>query len=81
VLLEEHFFAGKSLVLDHGQGLYTMYFHLEGFLVGPGQRVGRGEAIARVGSTGRVTGPHLHWGARLNWARINPEGLLRLNDQ
>lgn len=80
-LLEEHFFAGKSLVLDHGQGLYTMYFHLEGFLVGPGQRVGRGEEIARVGSTGRVTGPHLHWGARLNRARINPEELLRLNDQ
>ena len=79
--MEEHFFAGKSLVLDHGQGLYTMYFHLEGFLVGPGQRVERGEAVARVGSTGRVTGPHLHWGARLNWARINPEELLRLNDQ
>jgi hypothetical protein len=79
-LMEEHFFAGKSLVLDHGQGLYTMYFHLEEFLVSPGQRVGRGEEIARVGSTGRVTGPHLHWGARLNWARINPEELLRLND-
>ena len=80
-LLEDHFFAGKSLILDHGQGLYTMYFHLEAFLVGIGQRVGRGEAIARVGSTGRVTGPHLHWGARLNGARINPEELLRLNDQ
>jgi hypothetical protein len=80
-LAEEHFFAGKSLVLDHGQGVYTMYFHLETILVRPGQRVERGEVVARVGSTGRVTGPHLHWGARLNGARINPEELLRLNDQ
>ena len=80
-LAEEHFFAGKSLVLNHGQGLYTMYFHLETILVRPGQRVERGEVVARVGSTGRVTGPHLHWGARLDGARINPEELLRLNDQ
>jgi hypothetical protein len=77
-LAEEHFFAGKALVLDHGQGAYTMYFHLQAFLVGPGQRVDRGEAVARVGSTGRVTGPHLHWGARLNGARINPAALLHL---
>ncbi len=77
-LAEEQFFAGKALVLDHGQGLYTMYFHLEAILVRPGQRVGRGELVARVGSSGRATGPHLHWGARLNGARINPEGLLHL---
>ena len=80
-LAEEHFFAGKSLVLDHGQGLYTMYFHLEASLVRVGQRVERGEVVAHVGSTGRVTGPHLHWGARLSGARINPEELLRLHDQ
>jgi len=80
-LAEEHFFAGKSLVLDHGQGVYTMYFHLETFLVRPGQRVKRGEVVARVGSSGRATGPHLHWGARLSGARINPEELLRLDGQ
>ena len=78
VLAGEQFFSGKSLVLDHGQGLYTMYFHLETILVGPGQRVASGDVVARVGSTGRVTGPHLHWGARLNGARIDPEELLRL---
>jgi len=78
VLAEEHFFAGKSLVLDHGEGLYTMYFHLEDSLVRPGQRVTQGAMIGRVGSTGRATGPHLHWGARLFGARIDPEELLRL---
>jgi murein DD-endopeptidase MepM/ murein hydrolase activator NlpD len=77
-LAEEHFFGGRSLVLDHGEGLYTMYFHLEESLVRTGQRVARGEPIGRVGSTGRATGPHLHWGVRLYGARINPDDLLRL---
>jgi len=80
-LAEEHFFGGKSLVLDHGEGLYTMYFHLQESLVRPGQRVTQGEPIGRVGSTGRATGPHLHWGVRLHGARINPDGLLRLTPE
>lgn len=77
-LADEHFFAGRSLVLDHGEGLYTMYFHLEDSLVRAGQRVAQGEPIGRVGSTGRATGPHLHWGARMYGARIDPQELLRL---
>jgi murein DD-endopeptidase MepM/ murein hydrolase activator NlpD len=81
VLAEEHFFGGRSLVLDHGEGLYTMYFHLQESLVQPGQRVTQGELIGRVGSTGRATGPHLHWGVRLAGARINPEDLLRLRPE
>ncbi len=80
-LAEEHFFAGKSVVLNHGEGLYTMYFHLEESLVRPGQHVAQGAAIGRVGSTGRATGPHLHWGARLYGARIDPEELLQLGPQ
>ena len=78
-LVADHFFAGTSVVLDHGLGLYTMYFHLQESLVREGQRVDRGEAIARVGSTGRATGPHLHWGARLHGARIDPQDLLRIS--
>ena len=78
VLAEEHFFAGNSLVLDHGEGLFTMYFHLQESVVRPGQRVRAGEMLGRVGSTGRATGPHLHWGARLFGARIDPEELLRI---
>lgn len=80
VVEADQFFSGKSLVIDHGQGLYTMYFHLAEFLAPAGHRVAKGDIVARVGSTGRVTGPHLHWGARLNGARINPEALLRLAD-
>ncbi len=76
-LVADHFFAGRSIILDHGLGLYTMYFHLQESLVQPGQRVERGQAIARVGSTGRATGPHLHWGGRLYGARIDPQELLK----
>jgi peptidase M23-like protein len=76
-LLANHFFAGTSVFLDHGLGLYTMYFHLQESLVQPGQRVEAGQIIARVGSTGRATGPHLHWGARLDGARIDPQELLQ----
>ncbi len=74
----QQFFAGTMVILDHGMGLYTMYFHLQDILVQPGQHVERGDLIARVGSTGRATGPHLHWGARLQGARIDPLELLRL---
>jgi murein DD-endopeptidase MepM/ murein hydrolase activator NlpD len=77
-LAAEHFFGGKSVVLDHGQGLYTMYFHLQDGLVQHGQRVAQGEVIGRVGSTGRATGPHLHWGARVYGARVDPQELLQL---
>lgn len=76
-LVDDQFFAGKAIVLDHGLGLFTMYFHLQESLVQPGRRVGRGQIIGRAGSTGRATGPHLHWGARLHGARINPRELLR----
>ncbi len=78
VLREDFFFSGKSLVLDHGGGLYTMYFHLQNFAVEKGSQVRKGDLIGWTGMTGRVTGPHLHWGARLNEARIDPFELLAL---
>lgn len=76
-LVADQFFSGTSVILDHGLGLYTMYFHLQESLVRAGQGVERGEIIARVGSSGRATGPHLHWGARLVGARIDPRALLQ----
>src|SRR4029453_6020298 len=74
-LLGEFFFAGRLVALDHGLGLYTLYFHLDGVSVTEGQIVERGQTIGTVGTTGRSTGPHLHFGAQLGRARINPPDL------
>jgi murein DD-endopeptidase MepM/ murein hydrolase activator NlpD len=76
VLAEELFFAGNAVFIDHGDGLITMYFHLSNIVVKAGQDVRKGEAIGAVGETGRVTGPHLHFGVRWHGARINPALLL-----
>lgn len=77
-LVDEQFFPGRLVVLDHGLGLFTLYFHLEAVEVAEGARVGRGERIGRVGATGRATGPHLHFAVRLAGARVDPQALLRL---
>jgi hypothetical protein len=68
----DFFFNGLSVVLDHGQGVITMYNHLSRIDVVKGMRVARGERIGAVGKTGRVTGPHLHWSVSLNNARVDP---------
>ncbi len=78
VLVDELFFSGKSVVLDHGWGSYSMYFHLSEVLVKEGDRVLTGAMLGRVGSTGRSTGPHLHWGMRIHGARVDPLTLLNI---
>jgi murein DD-endopeptidase MepM/ murein hydrolase activator NlpD len=77
-LTVDHFFSGKGIFLDHGLGLYSMYFHLSEVLVRDGDLVKAGQVIGKVGATGRATGPHLHWGVKLNGARVNPYALLDL---
>jgi murein DD-endopeptidase MepM/ murein hydrolase activator NlpD len=76
VLTGDFYFAGKSVVVDHGAGLLTMYFHLSDIKVEEGDEVRKGEVIALSGMTGRVTGPHLHWGARAGGARVDPLQLI-----
>ncbi len=74
----DHFFSGKGVIIDHGVGLFSMYFHLSEIDVQLGQSLNKGEALGKVGATGRATGPHLHWGIRLNGARVNPYALTAL---
>jgi murein DD-endopeptidase MepM/ murein hydrolase activator NlpD len=74
----DHIFSGRGIYVDHGLGLYSMYFHLSEILVRDGDLVKAGQIIGKVGATGRATGPHLHWGAKVNGARVNPYALLDL---
>jgi murein DD-endopeptidase MepM/ murein hydrolase activator NlpD len=79
-LVDDLFFSGKSVILDHGQGIYSMYFHLSEVLVREGEKIGKGDVLGQVGSTGRSTGPHLHWGVRVRGAKVDPFSLIRATE-
>lgn len=78
VLAKDLFFSGNAVFIDHGLGVYSVYLHLSEIRVVPGQMLEKGELLGLAGATGRVTGPHLHWGVRVQNARVDPFSLLAL---
>jgi len=74
----EQFFGGRSVVIDHGAGVFSVYYHLKEFAVAEGQAVSRGDRVGSVGATGRATGPHLHFGVRVPGGRVDPTRLFAL---
>ncbi len=76
VLAGDRYFTGNTVMIDHGLTLFSLFAHLSEIDVKAGDTVAAGDVIGKVGATGRVTGPHLHWSVRINGARIDPLSLL-----
>jgi murein DD-endopeptidase MepM/ murein hydrolase activator NlpD len=72
------FFTGNTIIVDHGLGVVSLLAHLSTMDVEEGQTVTAGQVVGRVGATGRVTGPHLHWGVTVAGARVDPLSVLAL---
>ena len=79
ILLGDFFYAGNYILIDHGFGLLSSYSHLSKITVKENEIIDRGQKIGEVGSSGRVTGPHLHWTIYLNKVKINPESVIQEN--
>ena len=79
VMVRECFGSGGTVLIHHGGRLFTSYFHMSAFDVKPGEHVVRGQPLGKVGKSGRVTGPHLHFGVKLDGRWVDPESLLRLD--
>ncbi|MFC1855783.1 M23 family metallopeptidase [Thermodesulfobacteriota bacterium] len=80
VLTGDLYFTGKTVIIDHGLGMFSLYFHMNKVLKKENDLVEKGEEIGTVGMTGRATGPHLHFGIKLNGLNVNPISLLRLSE-
>lgn len=78
VLAKDLFYSGNAVFIDHGLGVYSVYLHLSEIRVVPGEMLEKGALLGLAGATGRVTGPHLHWGVRVQNARVDPFSLLGL---
>jgi len=78
VLAEELFFGGNTIILDHGQGIFSIYMHLSMSKTAVGDIVSKGDTMGLVGSSGRATGPHLHFGVKIHDVNLNPISLVKL---
>jgi len=76
VIAGDYYYSGNLVIVDHGGGLFTLYAHLSEIDVEEGQSVAQGEIVGLVGATGRVTGPHLHWGAKIGNRPFDPMALV-----
>ena len=78
VLAANLYYSGNTVIIDHGLGLYSYFGHMSAFSVRQGDRVTTGQVVGKVGATGLVTGPHLHWSVRLVGTRVDPLSLINL---
>lgn len=80
VVLATHlYYSGNAVIIDHGMGLFSIYCHFSELRTRRGEMVSKGDIIGEVGATGRVTGPHLHWGVKIRDSRIDPMSLVSLD--
>ncbi len=79
VMARDCYLSGKTLIVDHGYGLFTLYCHLSSFKAAVGDQVPKRAVIALSGKSGRITGPHLHWGVSLLGKRLDPQSLLNVS--
>ena len=77
-LVKKKFYSGGTVIIDHGEGIYTCYFHMSKFSVKKGQKVKKAQEIGLSGQSGRVTGPHLHFSARVSGVQVDPLQLISL---
>jgi len=78
VLVKDRFYSGGSIIVDHGRGVYTCYYHMSEFDVKKGDIVSRGQVLGLSGVSGRVTGPHLHFSARVSGIQVDPLQFIKL---
>ena len=79
-LTKDLFYSGNAVIIDHGAGVFTSYSHLSRIDVKVGQKIGKGQAVGLAGATGRATGPHLHWGVKVNSISVNPLAFVRVTE-
>ena len=81
VIARDLYFSGGTVIIDHGQGLFSMLAHMSAIDVHEGDRIQAGDVVGKVGATGRVTGAHLHWAVRVDDSRVDPLSVLHLLGQ